>query len=75
MSERREYELTQAQFDSLLEASQPMMAIALHCGSPPSSQEKANRAWDALGEQIGFVGATVEPSSKGKMFFTAEAKP
>lgn len=65
------YEMTQKQFDKILKASQPIPMIAIHCGPIPSPQEVANRAWKALGEELGFDFKTVKPSSKGKMFFTA----
>ena len=71
MTERREYQLTTAQYDKLIEACRPTPAIMLQCGPPSSPQENANRAWCALGNEIGFDGMSVEPSSKGKMFFTA----
>lgn len=74
MSERKEFELTTAQFDKLIEACRPVPLIALQCGMPPSPQENANRAWCALGEELGFDGMSVEASSKGPKFFTALVK-
>lgn len=71
MVDRKEYELTTAQFDKLLEACRSTPAIMLQCGPPSSPQENANRAWCALGTELGFDGMTVEPSSKGRRFFTA----
>jgi hypothetical protein len=69
---RKEYELTTEQFDKLIEACRPVPMIMLQCGTPPSPQENANRAWCALGKEIGFDGMSVQPSSKGQRFFTAE---
>ena len=74
MNDRKEYEMTQEQMDALLEQMQPVPMIMLQCGEPPSQQESANRAWDKLGEEMGFIGKTAEPSSKGKLFFTAISK-
>lgn len=71
MAERKEYELTSQQLDKLLEACRSAPAIMLQCGPPPSPQESANRAWCALGEEVGFDGMSVEPSPKGQRFFTA----
>lgn len=71
MSFRQQYELTTEQFDKLIEACRSTPAIMLQCGPPSSPQENANRAWCALGEELGFDGMTVEPSSKGQRFFTA----
>ena len=71
---RKEYELTTEQFDKLLKACRPTLAIALQCGPPSSPQENANRAWCALGDELGFDGMSVQPSHKGQRFFTAEEK-
>lgn len=72
---RKEFEMSQEQFDKIIEAirvarSTPL--IMLQCGMPESPQEAANRAWCALGRELGFNGMTVEPSNKGERFFTAE---
>jgi hypothetical protein len=71
---RKKYELTTAQFDKLIEACRPVPAIMLQCGPLSSPQDNANRAWCALGDELGFDGMTVQPSEKGQRFFTAEAK-
>lgn len=75
MTERREFEMTEADLKGLLEACRSVPMIALQCGEPPSPQESANRAWCALGDRMGFDGMSVEPSSKGQRFFTAIAVP
>lgn len=72
---RKEFEMTQAQFEKILEACKPVPYIAIQCGEPSSPQENANKAWCALGDELGFDGMTVEPTNKGKLFFTAEEKP
>ncbi len=74
MTYRQQYELTSEQFDKLIEACRSVPLIMLQCGMPPSPQENANRAWCALGDELGFDGMTVEPSSKGQRFFTAIAR-
>jgi len=71
---RKEFELSQAEFDKLLDACQPVAAIALQCGTPMSVQENANQAWKALGDRMGFDGMTVRSNGKGPRFFTAEEK-
>lgn len=68
----REFEMSEADYATLIEACQPVLAIALQCGPTSSPQENANRAWCALGEKMGFDGMSVMPSSKGKRFFFAE---
>ena len=67
-----EYEMTQEQFDKILEASQPVMMIAIHCSAGRCPQQNANVAWQALGDEMGFDYLTVLPSKKGNRFFTAE---
>jgi hypothetical protein len=37
-------------------------------------QENANRAWAALGDEMGFDYLTVQPSARGDRHFTAEEK-
>ena len=39
--ERKEYEMTQEDFDRLLNACKPVPMIALQCGTPRSPQENA----------------------------------
>lgn len=65
---RKEYEMTQTQLDKLLDACKPTPAMGFK-----TPQENANRAWRALGDEMGFNFMTVEPSEKGSRFFTAEA--
>lgn len=72
---RKEYELTTEQYEKLIEACRPVPMIMLQCGEPPSQQEKANRAWCALGDELGFNGMSVGKAvGKGLRFFTAEEK-
>lgn len=70
---RKEFEMTQAQLDSILEASKSTPAMYLSGGQPmfDSPQENANRAWKKLGEEMGFDYMTVKPTSRGNRFFTA----
>ena len=69
----QEFEMTQAQLDTLMESMKPVPMIALNCGSPRSPQENANSAWERLGKEMGFKHMTVRPvSSKGPLYFTAE---
>ena len=72
---RREFEMTQAQLDRLLEACKPVPYMVFGGIEPRSPQENANAAWAALGKEIGFEHMTVKPSSKGNRFFTAEPAP
>lgn len=67
-----EFEMSAADYANLMDACQPVLAIALQCGPISSPQENANRAWCALGERMGFDGMTVTPSTNGPRFFFAE---
>ncbi len=72
MYPRTEYEMTEADLTQLMEAMKPVPMIMLQCGTPPSQQENANRAWTALGKKMGFDGDTVRPiNGKGNRFFSA----
>ncbi len=72
MYPRTEYEMTQQDLDTLMEAMKPVPAIMLQCGNPPSQQENANSAWQRLGEKMGFDYNTVQPiGGKGVRFFSA----
>ena len=71
---RLEFEMTEAQLVTLMHACQPYAMIALQCGTPSSPQENANRAWQHLADEMGFVWDTVQPTRKGNRFFTAETK-
>ncbi len=70
---RKEYELTEEQLTTLLEACRAVPAIMLQCGAPASPQENANVAWRRLGKELGFEPMTVKPvAGRGDRFFTAE---
>lgn len=72
--QRCEFELADDDRQKILEASRPVILIALQCGMPSSPQENANRAWCALGDRKGFDGMTVLASPRGPQFFTAIAR-
>jgi hypothetical protein len=74
MVERIEYEMTQDQYNKLLEACKPVSMIMLQCGTPSSPQENANRAWALLGDEMGFDFMTVKPVPNKQRFFTAIKK-
>lgn len=70
---RKEFQLSPDELSGLLKACESVPLIMLQCGMPRSPQERANDAWQALGNKLGFVWDTVEPiPSKGQEFFTAE---
>jgi len=69
---RKNFEMTQEQLNTILDACKPVPLIALNCGMPPSPQENANSAWAALGKDMGFKPMTVKPTGQGDRFFSAE---
>ena len=74
-----EYEMTQAQFDKMIEhitSARNTPLIMLQCGAPPSVQEVANGCWQELGREMGFDGMTVKPHPSGNQLkFTATPTP
>lgn len=71
---RKRYEMTQAQLDAIYAACKPVPYIIVGGHPPPSPQERANAAWQRLGDELGFDGMTVQPTGEGDRFFTAEEK-
>ena len=72
---RKLFEMTDAQFEKILNAGNSSPLIAIQCGMPASVQERANNAWSDLGKELGFSHMSVRPDSKGDRYFTAEPKP
>jgi hypothetical protein len=70
---RKDFEMTQAQLDELLNACKPTPVMYLSGGQPMfnSPQKNANYAWEKLGKELGFKHMTVKPNG-GDRFFTAE---
>ncbi len=70
---RNEYEMTEQDLAELLEACRPTPAMFLSGGVPMAGtpQENANRAWQRLGEKMGFDYMTVRPGLSQR-HFTAE---
>lgn len=74
MYPRTEYEMSEADLKTILEACKPTPVISFDgvnsiMGTP---QENANSAWERLSKKMGFDHMTVRPiESKGQRFFTA----
>lgn len=69
---RREYEMTETDLQTLLEACKPAPYIIANGTGPLSPQESVNAAWRALGARMGFDGMTAEPvMGKSRRHFTA----
>lgn len=70
MYSRKNYEMTQADLDAILEACKVVPYMIIGGQAPRSQQENANEAWLRLGEKMGFDHMTVLPGS-GNRFFSA----
>jgi len=70
---RKEYEMTQAQLDQILDACRPVPYMVFGGVEPRSPQQNANDAWKALGDEMGFDHMSVRPNGKGECFFTADS--
>lgn len=76
MSERKEFELSEADLAKLLDASKPTPVMFLSGGQSmfATPQENANRTWKEVGDRMGFDHMTVRTvPGKGQRFITAEA--
>lgn len=72
MYPRIEYEMTEADLEKILDACKPTVCIKIGDYTGGSPQENANRAWEELGNRMGFDAMTVSPiHGKGVRFFTA----
>ena len=69
--ERKEYEMTQEDFDKILEASQPVPYLVVGGHEPVSQRDRAMAAWSELGSRMGFDYMSVKPTGKGDLFFSA----
>jgi len=69
---RIDFEMTEEQLSTLLEASKPVPYLIIGGREPSSPQENANRAWKALGKEMGFHYMTVKPTGQDVRFFSAE---
>lgn len=76
---RQEFEMTQEEMDNIIAINKgggdPVMFLSGGTPMGSSLQEKINQYWGILGNKYGFKPMTVEGSSKGKLFFIAEATP
>lgn len=71
---RREFQMTDEDLETLLDASKPVICMKIGSYIPPPPQENANRAWAVLGRKMGFSPMSVKPvRGRGNKVFTAEA--
>ncbi len=73
MNPRVNYEMTEADLEKILDACKPTPVLFISGGQNigGSPQENANRAWQELGQRMGFDHMTVRPAPGGNRFFTA----
>jgi len=74
---KQEFEMTQQEMDDIIAINKSRMPV-MKIGNVTTGmdlQEKINAYWGGLADKYGFKQMTVEPSSKGKLFFLAEPKP
>jgi len=74
---KQEFEMTQEEMDHIIAINRvggdPVLTLGNGLIMGSSLQEKVNQYWKILGNKYGFKPMTVERSSKGKLFFIAEA--
>ncbi len=72
MYPRTNYEMTEDDLKVILDACKPTPHMMIGSYTPSTPQENANRAWQSLGEKMGFDHMTVKPiNGKGQRFFSA----
>ena len=73
---KQEFKMTQQEMDDIIainENRMPLMKIG-NVSTGMDLQARVNNYWKGLSDKYGFKRITVEPSSKGKLFFLAEPK-
>lgn len=68
MNPRVEYEMSEEDLKKILDACKPVPVIMVGGYMPSSPQENANRAWQALGEKMGFDYMTARPGRTERHF-------
>ena len=63
MYPRVNYEMTKTDLEKLLAACKPVPCMMIGGTIPSSPQENANKAWAALGKEMGFDSTTVNSIS------------
>lgn len=72
MYPRTNYEMTEADLETILNACKPVPVIMIGSYAPSTPQENANRAWAALSAKMGFDYETVQPrEGMGMRHFSA----
>lgn len=70
---KKEYQMTEVQYQKIMDACRPVPYMVIGGMEPRSPQENANDAWMALATELGFIWDTVRPiPGKSSYFFSAE---
>lgn len=59
------YRLTDEQYSLVMEASKPVPLILLQCGTPSSTQQNVNVAWQRVAKEHGCKWDTIAPALDG----------
>jgi hypothetical protein len=73
---KQEFEILQEDFDAIMDIARdrtPVIYVGVWLGL--DKQERANKIWQVMADNYGFIWDTVEPSAKGQKFFLAVPKP
>lgn len=74
---KQEFEMNEEELQAIYDISRnqmPVMFIGVWTGLD-SKQEKANKLWQVMADNYGFVWDSVEGSARGERFFLATSKP
>lgn len=74
MPQYKKYTMSDAQYEKIIEACKPVPYMIFNGREPLSPQDRANMAWQALGEEMGFVWDTVRPCGPDAKTFEAVEK-
>jgi alcohol dehydrogenase YqhD (iron-dependent ADH family) len=72
---KQEFEMTEDELQAIYDISRdntPVIFVGTWLGL--DKQERANKLWQIMADNYGFVWDSVEPSSRGKKFFLATPK-
>ena len=76
---KQEFKMLQQEMDNIIAINKgggdPLMFLSGGAPMGRSLQEKINQYWKILADKYGFKQMTVEGSSKGNLYFIAEATP
>jgi len=73
---KQEFEMSEAQLQAIYDISRnqtPVIYVGVWLGGE-SLQENANKLWQTMADEMGFIWDSVEWSAKGKKFFLATPK-